>query len=277
MPFADLYRALWERRLFIVISTCALVAITALLTLKRQEQYEARSVVRVQSVSEGGANERLLAAQGLARTYADLISGGALDTRIERMVTQRLASPRSEQLEFGAQQEKDLAVLTLTARGPDPNEAAIGVEAIQRALRELASRSSGGERMVVVSAARPPDSPSSPNLKFNVALALFVGLILNSALALGVKALFDRVPDADRLESELSLPVLSVIPKVRFTGRVPARFTGTVPARFTGTVSTLFGSARGEHGSARGERGGVALSNGGAANSAAQEEDSPTP
>jgi capsular polysaccharide biosynthesis protein len=270
MPFADLYSALWERRLFIAVSTCVLIAITALLTLDRQEQYEARSVVRVQSVSEGGANERLQAAQGLARTYADLISGGALDARIERIVRQRLASPHGEQLEFGAEQEKDLAVLTLTARGADPNEAAIGVEAIQSALRELASRSSGGERMVIVSAARPPGSPSSPNLMFNLAFAFVVGLILNSALALAGKALFDRVPDADRLESELSLPVLAVIPRVRFTGRVPARFTGTVPSRFARTVSTRSGSARGMQGT-------LVPSNGGAANSAAQEKDSPTP
>jgi capsular polysaccharide biosynthesis protein len=267
MTFGDLYRALWQRRLFIVISTCVLVAVTALLTVNQQERYEARSVVRMQAVSEGGPNERLQAAQGLARTYADLISGGAIDSRIQTVVAQRLPPPRSEQLEFGAQQEKDLAVLNLSARSPDPSDAVVGVEAIERALRDLVSSSRGGERLVVVSAARRPDSPASPNLKFNLALAFVAGLILNSALALVVTALFDRVPEPERLEAELSLPVLAVIPKVPFTGTVPARCTDTAPARFSGTASSLFGNAPGE-------RGAVLSSNGRAAESIVHDEDS---
>jgi hypothetical protein len=72
------------------------------------------------------------------------------------------------------------------------------------------------EQIIVLENARLPTSPSSPRLKLNLALALVVGLVLNSFLALLGEILRDRLPEGSQLEELLGRPVLATVPTLEF-------------------------------------------------------------
>jgi capsular exopolysaccharide synthesis family protein len=68
-----------------------------------------------------------------------------------------------------------------------------------------------------------PSSPSSPNLKLNLAVALILGLILSSGLVLLIESFSDRVEDAEELERITGFPVIATIPTLKFVSLVRGR------------------------------------------------------
>lgn len=64
----------------------------------------------------------------------------------------------------------------------------------------------------VVDSARPPASPSKPNLLINLALAALFGLGLGVVAALVLEALDETVATPDDVEKKLGVPVLGVVP-----------------------------------------------------------------
>jgi capsular polysaccharide biosynthesis protein len=82
---ADVYRALWRHKYFIVVLTAVFVAAALYATSQQARRYEASTLVRVQERGDTG-NASLVAAQTLAQTYATIIGSGALKGDIETFV-----------------------------------------------------------------------------------------------------------------------------------------------------------------------------------------------
>ena len=85
MTAADVYRALWRHKYFIVVLTAVFVAAALYATSQQARRYEASTLVRVQERGDTG-NASLVAAQTLAQTYATIIGSGALKGDIETFV-----------------------------------------------------------------------------------------------------------------------------------------------------------------------------------------------
>ncbi|HEY0599441.1 polysaccharide biosynthesis tyrosine autokinase [Brevundimonas sp.] len=64
----------------------------------------------------------------------------------------------------------------------------------------------------IVDSARPPASPSKPNMLINLALAALFGLGLGIVAALVLEALDETVATPDDVEKKLGVPVLGVVP-----------------------------------------------------------------
>lgn len=97
-------------------------------------------------------------------------------------------------------------------RNADANQASIDKLVAQlRDLQNLASIQTGNVQLV--ERASVPDTPSSPKTKRNVALGIFLGLLLGVALALLVDRLDRRIRDADEIEDSVEAPVLGVVPQ----------------------------------------------------------------
>lgn len=73
----------------------------------------------------------------------------------------------------------------------------------------------GTNNVSIVDRAQLPTSPSSPNVRLNLLIALMLGLFGGIALALLFEMLDDTVKDGDSLEQMMGLPVLGVIPAVK--------------------------------------------------------------
>ena len=78
------------------------------------------------------------------------------------------------------------------------------------------------DTITLIEPAKPPTSPSSPNVKLTVAIAIILGLILNGGLALLHHAVSDRIESAEELERATGHPVIAAIPTLRFADRIPA-------------------------------------------------------
>lgn len=72
----------------------------------------------------------------------------------------------------------------------------------------------GANNIAVVDPASVPEKPSSPNLVFNMLVALLGGLALGAGLALAIEQMDEAIADPTEVEKALGLPLLGAIPKV---------------------------------------------------------------
>jgi succinoglycan biosynthesis transport protein ExoP len=86
-----------------------------------------------------------------------------------------------------------------------------------RELEILAALQTGNVELV--QAAEPPEKASSPQLKRNVAVGIFLGLLLAVGLALLREQLDRRLKDLDDVAGVFDLPVLATIPESRAISR----------------------------------------------------------
>ena len=223
MLFPDLYNALREHKVLVAVGTLVCVLATLLVTNAQPKLYEAATVVRIEPTDENSnPNDQYEASQRLARTYAEVYERGGVDAQIRTLLsdgagaTTRPAPIPEDALV--AQQVKDLDLLSVGAVTTDPALSARIANVGWRALDRLSAR----DRMILVTPAVAPDAPASPNLKLNLALSLFAGLILSMGLALILHALRQPIPDAEGIERDFGLPVLATVPHLQFIRRPAA-------------------------------------------------------
>jgi capsular polysaccharide biosynthesis protein len=202
------YRALGRHKVLIFAGSVLCVLAALLLTARAEKVYEATAVVRIEPSGTTDANARFEAAQHLTRSYAEIYVRGALIPEMQRVLGRPVI--RTEDLK--ASQVKDLDLLAVTGRSTDPAQAARIANAGTVAMEGFSPR----ERIVILTAATVPTAPASPNVLFNLVLAVVLGVTLNVALALLVDALRQPLPDADGIEREFDLPVIAQIPRLRF-------------------------------------------------------------
>jgi capsular polysaccharide biosynthesis protein len=117
---------------------------------------------------------------------------------------------------------QDLDLLSIAARSKTPTNARIAANAVPWALRAFVRNTgSNSEKIVTVKAATTPSSPVSRHLALNIALAVMIGLIFNSALVLLIELFRDRLPEPDELERDLGHPVLAAVPTLRLHSLPP--------------------------------------------------------
>ncbi|MEZ5099329.1 MAG: Wzz/FepE/Etk N-terminal domain-containing protein [Thermoleophilia bacterium] len=212
MRTIDLYRTLWRYRFLIVGLTAALVAVTWFVTSRQQDEYEATTLVRIQQEIRDPTEAfgSLETGKRLAQVYAKIVATDAIRERVAET-----AGIPVDQVHLSASPVDDLDLLAITATSTDPRRAANAANAAPASLVAfIQDTGTIREQVITVSDAQVPDSPSAPRPKRNIAIALILGLILNSAFALAIAPLSDRLPDPEELESLTGYPVLATIPKL---------------------------------------------------------------
>ena len=231
MNASEFYGALWRHKIFILTMTAVFVVSALVLTLREQKIYQASSLVRVQQlISDPSQTLGVLAATSqLAQTYGKIVETGT--------IAQKIATSSQGQLPFSAvnghvsgSPVQGLDMLTISARSPDPLTAQRIANAAPRAL-ETFIRQTGTlrDQVTLIQRADRPTAPASPNLKLNLALALLLGLIFNSALALAIDLISDRVGDADEFEKLTGVPVIASIPVLKFADPAPSHIHPVEP------------------------------------------------
>jgi capsular polysaccharide biosynthesis protein len=216
MAISTVYRTLWRHKLFVLVLTAGLAGAVYIVTTRQDKEYTASSLVRIeQKVSQpSDLYSALVTGERLARTYALI----AQTASVRNLVRERLpASVPDDAINIGAEQVSNLEVLRLSVTYSDPVIAARVANAVPGALSEFVQQS-GTPREIIstVEQAGPPASPSSPNIKLNVMIAILLGLILNSGLVLLIENLSDRVGSVEELERATGHPVIAAIPPLRF-------------------------------------------------------------
>jgi capsular polysaccharide biosynthesis protein len=253
---ADVYRALWRHKWFILVLTALCVGAAWYATVQQTQRYEAAALIRVQErgrAAAGNPAAALTASQDLAQTYARLIGAGALREDMKTLVaactrpSARDASASScewlvgrrraglapgtiSSVKLTADNVQDLDLLSIMARSESPRDALVAAAAAPDALRRFIRRTAPPSERVVTVKAPTSSSLVSRHLALNVTIALMLGLIFSSALALLLELFRDRLPEADEVEVAVGHPVLATIPTLRLRQRAspPQAGVGTV-------------------------------------------------
>jgi capsular polysaccharide biosynthesis protein len=146
----------------------------------------------------------------LAGTYARIAETSSVAAKVKAQLGQ---SVPGSGINISASQVGDLELLQISATNTSPRLAAAVANAVPAALAAVVKHgNSSPDILTAVDRATPPSSPSSPNLKLNVALAFIIGLVLNGGIVLLAAAFADRINGAEDLERLTGLPVIATIP-----------------------------------------------------------------
>jgi len=227
----DVYRALWRHKLLIAALTAACVGATWYATSLQPRTYEASTLVRIQPAYRGSDTlSAVQASERIVQTYAKIIDAGALDARIRRLLPRQITSQDFSGVSLSGHPVQDLGLMWISARSKDPTRATIVANAAPRALGSLIQQGTFGDEVVTLKAAARPSAPVSPRTNWNVAIAVVLGLIFNSALVLLVEVFWDRLPEPEELREAVGYPILATIPNLRLhrTKAVEGTIEGTV-------------------------------------------------
>jgi capsular polysaccharide biosynthesis protein len=215
----DVYRALWRHKLFIVVLTVAVVAAAWVAVSRQQRTYTASSLIRIQqNVQNPNDLYGALETGGrLAQTYQQIVSTTTIARRIAALLRGRVPYDGIVG-NVSASQVEQLDLLTINARSPDPTAAAEIANAAPQALRDFIRQTATlGDQIITIQPATVPSTPSSPRPKVKLAIALLLGLIVNSVLALLIEIVGDRVYELEEFEQLARAPVLGFVPNLELT------------------------------------------------------------
>jgi polysaccharide biosynthesis transport protein len=212
MTVADVYRALWRRRFLILVMTLLLLAVDAFLTSQQTKKYTASTLVRVEQKGTTASEQfgSLQTGALLAQTYARIAETSSVAERVREQLGSSV--PQSA-IDIHGSQVGDLELLDISATNTNPKLAARIANEVPEALAHVVNASGRSPDVITtVDLASAPSSPSSPNMKLNLALGLIIGLILNGGLVLLAAAFADRVGDTEELEAITGVPVIATVP-----------------------------------------------------------------
>ena len=114
-------------------------------------------------------------------------------------------------------QLSNLELIQIAVTGPNPRIAAAVANELPKALSTFIEETGTLRDMIlVVERAGVPSTPTSPNLRLNLTLALMLGLILGGGIALLKESFSDRIKDVEELERVTRHPVIATIPNLKF-------------------------------------------------------------
>ena len=171
--------------------------------------------------------------QNLGRNHPTYIGASAEVQKLRRELNRHIKSAMDNSVNRvanirNALEEKKKKVLALNQTRDKINILAREIDGIQQAydstMERLNQSSLEGQANLssvsLLDAAIPPSKPSSPNLRLNLLLSIFLGTMLGLATALFMEMFDRRVRSSDDLVKTLKAPVFGVIdlkkPKPRF-------------------------------------------------------------
>lgn len=215
----SLIKTVWKRK-FIILLTALVAAVLALgyslFIAKPSYQSTTRIYVvnRQQTDNNTLTNQDLQAGSYLVKDYKEIIlSQDVLSTVISELKLPETTAELSKSVSVSV--PTDTRIVSITVKNSDPNQAS----RIANTLREVAA-----EKIIAVTKvsdvttleeAEVPKSPSSPNIRRNVMLSFFAGVIVMVIIVVFVEVLDDRVKKPEDIEEVMGLSLLGVVPDMR--------------------------------------------------------------
>lgn len=215
----SLIKTVWKRK-FIILLIALVAAVLALgyslFIAKPSYQSTTRIYVvnRQQTDNNTLTNQDLQAGSYLVKDYKEIIlSQDVLSTVISELKLPETTAELSKSVSVSV--PTDTRIVSITVKNSDPNQAS----RIANTLREVAA-----EKIIAVTKvsdvttleeAEVPKSPSSPNIRRNVMLSFFAGVIVMVIIVVFVEVLDDRVKKPEDIEEVMGLSLLGVVPDMR--------------------------------------------------------------
>ena len=223
MSLAQYARILVKHWFLAVIPGIVLVTLAMVASFNATPLYTARASAWF-TLPVGQSGSDLF--QGASYTQAQLGSYAELATKpivlepvIESLGLETTSNALASTISASVLQES--VIIEISATDPDPEQAAevanAVIKEVAQVAKNLAPSLENGDSAVsaaVVSPARQPSGPSSPNTKRNVLAAALAGLFLGMVLPVAREVLDNKVRGSEDLPSDV--PLLATLPKVPF-------------------------------------------------------------
>lgn len=164
------------------------------------------------------------AADAFAENYIEYRRTQALQELIteQEAIEQRIEAASTQLQELGeqiadAERAEDTALATTLETSRSILTARLGV--LQQNMDDLQAARVATDSGEVIEPATLPSRPSSPDLKKNAMLALFIGLALGIGVALLRERLDDRLKGREDIQRAVQAPILATVPQFKSTGR----------------------------------------------------------
>lgn len=213
MEISDVLRAIWRRRLLVVIFVAVTTLFAILFALSRAPKYESVSTLALTPSSEGGfiTPEQLDAVLG---TYARTAKSSLIKNKAE----DKLGEPLPGSVETGTSPGTGIMQIIGTAESGE--DAAVVAKTISTAFIQYLSNNKFVQPEIV-DPATAPDSPVQPRPPLIIAIGLILGLIGGALLAYFVEQLRGRIESASDIGEVTSVPLIGAIPTDRRLSRGP--------------------------------------------------------
>jgi succinoglycan biosynthesis transport protein ExoP len=213
MEFNDVLRAIWRRRLLVVIFVAVTTLFAVLFALSRAPKYESVSTLALTPSSEGGfiTPEQLDAVLG---TYARTAKSSLIKNKAE----DKLGEPLPGSVETGTSPGTGIMQIIGTAESGD--DAAVVAKTVSAAFIRYLSNNKFVQPEIV-DPATAPDSPVQPRPPLIIAIGIILGLLGGALLAYFVEQLRGRIESASDVGEVTSVPLIGAIPTDRRLSRGP--------------------------------------------------------
>ena len=215
------YLIIIKERLWLIGSiTLAIVIIAGILTFfVIKPTYEASTSIIVgkpqaTDTQSSQLNSDVTMYQNLLITYSeiaksDLVARGAINKLKGNLTLDQLKGSITVTPKTGTQ------ILMITAKSKNPEEVFNVVNAVSTSFIESTKKvyPTGGD-IQVMDKATIPQKPISPNKKLNLAIGLFLGLMISLGVVFLLEYLDDTIKTESDVEKYLGLPVLGLIPRI---------------------------------------------------------------
>lgn len=219
LKLKDILKAVRKRYYIIVLLTAVITILTLVYSLYIvKPEYEAKTSIIIGNsyFTDGGKLEYndLMLYQKLVKTYASI----AKTVNVSEKTIKRLGlNLKSEELQnrISVIPEADTQILTIKVTGPNKEEAANTITALTSVFIEEAKEFYPTDNIKVMDKVKLSMTPVKPNIRFNLEVAFFIGIILSLSLIGLIEQLDTTIKTEKDVETYLGLPALGVIPKLK--------------------------------------------------------------
>ncbi|MDD6728084.1 MAG: Wzz/FepE/Etk N-terminal domain-containing protein [Eubacteriales bacterium] len=153
------------------------------------------------------------ASQNLVNTYIEILKSYTFLEKVVDYIDYDLSASALKSM-ISCGQVEDTFIFKVSVTSTDPQEAMDIANAIAEICPDEIIRIINAGSIQIVDLAKLPTTPSSPNLKKNVAIAFLAGFAVSFALFF-IKEIFNTtVNDEKDLEKAFDIPVLGTIPRL---------------------------------------------------------------
>ncbi len=104
-------------------------------------------------------------------------------------------------------------VIKITVKSTKPEEAQVITNEIAKVFMDNVSRIMQINNVQVIDKATLPEYPVGPKVKFNIAIASTLGLIISVIVIILIEALDQTIKVPEDIEKSLGIPVIGMIPE----------------------------------------------------------------
>lgn len=148
--------------------------------------------------------------QNLIKTYANIGKSDAVYTEAVKQLNDSISADKLKS-SISITPITDTQLLTISAKGKNPEEALGIVTAVSESFIKVANKVFPAGDVRIVDKGRLPEAPKSPQKRLNIVLGLLIGIIISLTIVVLLNYFDSTIESEEDIKKYFQLPVLGVI------------------------------------------------------------------